>query len=68
MGDALFNGDQYKFSQPLTDEQIELYDANPYIAFRLEDANGKEYKGWVEGKLAINMKTNNADFVLNGFD
>ena len=68
LGDPLFNGDQYKFTHPLADEQIELYDANPYIAFRLEDANGKEYKGWIEGKLAINFNTNEADFVLNGFD
>ncbi|MCK5614145.1 hypothetical protein KAR91_70425, partial [Candidatus Pacearchaeota archaeon] len=68
LGDPLFNGDQYKFTHPLTDEQIELYDANPYIAFRLEDANGNEYKGWIDGELAINMETNEADFVLNGFD
>ena len=68
LGDPLFNGSQYKFTQPLTDAQIELYDANPYIAFRLEDANGVEYKGWIDGELAINMETNEADFVLNGFD
>ncbi len=68
LGDPLFNGDQYKFTHPLTDDQIELYDANPYIAFRLEDANGNEYKGWIDGELAINMETNEADFVLNGFD
>ena len=68
LGDPLFNGDQYKFTHSLTDAQIELYDANPYIAFRLEDANGNEYKGWIDGELAINMETNEADFVLNGFD
>jgi len=68
LGDPLFNGSQYKFSHALTDEQIELYDSNPYIAFRLEDANGIEYKGWIEGELAINFETNEADFVLNGFD
>ena len=64
LGDPLFTGQKFIFTNELTDDQIDSIILNPLYHIIYEDVKGNQIKGVIEGELSLPFDSNIGEFTL----